>query len=39
MSNNQTVSFEHKIPDNLKGLVADWSSDVQTFGGLGGVRP
>ena len=31
MSNNQTVSFEHKIPDNLKGLVADWSSDVQTF--------
>ena len=31
MSNNQTVSFEHSIPDNLKGLVADWSSDVQTF--------
>ena len=19
------------VPDNLKGLVADWSSDVQTF--------
>ena len=31
MSNNQSVSFEHSIPDNLKGLVADWSSDVQTF--------
>ena len=31
MSNNQTVTFEHSIPDNLKGLVADWSSDVQTF--------
>jgi len=31
MSNNQNVSFDHNIPDNLKGLVADWSSDVQTF--------
>jgi len=31
MSDNESVSFEHTIPDNLKGLVADWSSDVQTF--------
>ena len=30
MANNQSVSFEHSIPDNLKGLGADWSSDVQT---------
>jgi cytochrome c oxidase subunit 3 len=31
MSNNQHVSFADSVPDNLKGLVADWSSDVQTF--------
>ena len=31
MSSNQHVSFEDSVPDNLKGLVADWSSDVQTF--------
>ena len=31
MSSNQNVSYEDSIPDNLKGLVADWSSDVQTF--------
>jgi cytochrome c oxidase subunit 3 len=28
---NQPVSFEESVPDNLKGLVSDWSSDVQTF--------
>ena len=31
MSTSQPVSFESSVPDNLKGLVADWSSDVQTF--------
>ena len=31
MSSNQYVSYEDSVPDNLKGLVADWSSDVQTF--------
>ncbi len=31
MSSNQFVSYEDSVPDNLKGLVADWSSDVQTF--------
>ena len=31
MSSNQHVSYEDSVPDNLKGLVADWSSDVQTF--------
>ena len=31
MSNNQHVSFADSVPENLKGLVADWSSDVQTF--------
>ena len=28
---SQPVSFEESVPDNLKGLVSDWSSDVQTF--------
>tara|TARA_Y100000780_G_scaffold221789_1_gene230365 strand:- start:656 stop:1342 length:687 start_codon:yes stop_codon:yes gene_type:complete len=28
---SQPVSFERSVPDNLKGLVSDWSSDVQTF--------
>ena len=28
---SQPVSFEELVPDNLKGLVSDWSSDVQTF--------
>jgi len=33
MSNNSLnqASDEVLVPDNLKGLVADWSSDVQTF--------
>ena len=31
MSNTQSLSFEHSIADNLMGLVADWSSDDQTF--------
>ena len=30
MSNNH-VSHADLVPDNLKGLVADWSSDVQAF--------
>jgi len=30
MSNNH-VSHADFVPDNLKGLVADWSSDVQAF--------
>ena len=28
---NNHVSHADFVPDNLKGLVADWSSDVQTF--------
>ena len=28
---SQPVSFEESVPVNLKGLVSDWSSDVQTF--------
>jgi hypothetical protein len=30
MSNNH-ISHADFVPDNLKGLVADWSSDVQAF--------
>ena len=28
---NNHVSHADFVPDNLKGLVADWSSDVQAF--------